>query len=82
MTKVAVDLELGERQIAQARERRIAGAEIVDRNRDAAHPQLVGDLVRQRNVANDLVLGHFENEPGPTRGLRTILADQRRESAA
>ncbi len=43
-----IDLELGKRQIAQAGERRIAGAEIVDGDGDPAHPQLGGDLLGER----------------------------------
>ena len=47
LDEAAIELELDERQLAQARERRIAGAEIVDRDLDAADPQLVGDLARR-----------------------------------
>ena len=74
-----VDLEFRERQIAQAGKRRIAGAEIVDRDRDAAAAQLRGDVLGQRDIARDLVLGDFKDETGPFFGLRPILGDQRRE---
>ena len=41
----AVDLELAERQLPQPRQRRIAGAEIVERERAIQRAQLVGDFV-------------------------------------
>ena len=45
--------------------------------RDAAAAQLPGDLLGQRDVARDLIFGHFKDETGPLLGLRPILGDER-----
>ena len=74
-----VELELAERQLAQPCEGREALAEVVDGERDAVDAQLCGDLVEQRNILYDLALGNLEDQAGPVRALRPVLADQRRE---
>ena len=70
----AIDLELAERQLAQPRQRRISGAEVVDRQAAALTAQLVRDLLRHREIVDDLILGDFEDETGPRIRGRAFLA--------
>ncbi len=68
--EAVVELELGEGQLAQARERGIAGAEIIDRDLDAA---VAASWWRSRcarlEIAHDLVLGHLQDDAGPAIGF-------------
>ena len=61
----AVELELGERQLLEPGERRIAAAEIVDRELDVELRELLGHLVGQRKVGDDLLFGDVDDQPGP-----------------
>lgn len=74
-----VNLQLRERQIAQAGEGRIADSKIVDRDGDAAYAQLRGDLVGQCDVVNELILGYLDDQPRPRRGFRPVLRHQLRD---
>src|SRR5580692_9686206 len=75
----AIDLELAERQLPQPRQRRIAGAEIVERQRAAQAAQLLGDVIGELEVVQNLVLRHFEDEAGPIRRRRPMLAQHLRQ---
>ena len=75
----AVDLELAERQLPQPRQRRIAGAEIVQRQRAAQAAQLLGDVIGKLEVVQNLVLGDFEDEARPIRRRRPMLAQHPRQ---
>ena len=60
----------------------IARAEIVDRDLDPAHPQPARDLLREPEVAHDLVLGDLDDDARPAVGLRPVLARPVPQSAA
>jgi hypothetical protein len=78
LDKPPVDLELRERQVAQAGEGGKAGAEFIDRDQDAGGAELGGHLLRQRRLAHDLVR-HFDDETGPALGFGPILGDESRD---
>jgi hypothetical protein len=59
-----VDLQLAERQLPQPRQRRIAGAKIVERQRAIELTQLVGDVVGDLEIVERFVLGDFGMRPG------------------
>ena len=75
----AVDLEFAERQLLQPGERRIAGAEIVERERAMARLQLPGHLVGELEIVDDLVFGDFEHEARPILCLRPAFAHHGRD---
>ncbi len=58
----AVDLDLGERQLAKLHQRRIAGPEIVDGKADALDPE-AGQRVHQLDQRLGRALGQFEHQP-------------------
>ena len=47
----AIDLQLAERQLPQPRQRRIAGAEIVERQSAIQRAQLIGDVIGDLEIA-------------------------------
>ena len=57
-----VDLQFGHRQSAQVAERRVAGAEVVDRQPDADLVELVDGGSRARRVDEQRRLGDLERE--------------------
>ena len=61
----AVELELGERQFLKPRQRGIAAAEIVDRQMDVEVAQLLRDLGRQRQIGDDLLFRHVDDQARP-----------------
>ncbi len=74
-----VDLELAERQLPQPRQRRVAGAEIVERERTGKRTQLIGDVVGDLEILHRLVLGDFEDETRPGRRAGPLLAQYLRD---
>ena len=58
-----VDLERVDREVLQVRERRVAGAEVVDRDREAFVAQLVQHLADRVEVVQQARLGHLELDP-------------------
>src|SRR2546423_1793539 len=58
----AIDLDLVHRQLAQVRERRVAGAEVVHGEADAGVAQALEDLLRARRVGEHARLGELELE--------------------
>ncbi len=71
----AVDLHLVDRQALEVAERRVAGAEVVDREHDAHLAQAAQDRARAHRVGDDHALGDLELE----RGRRDVV---RRRAAA
>ena len=58
----AVDLDLGERQLAKLHQRRIADPEIVDREADALDPE-AGQRVHQLDQRLGRALGQLQHQP-------------------
>jgi hypothetical protein len=58
--KRAVDLQLVYRQTDQTRQRRVAGAEVVDRDLEAAFPQGADVLENQLSVLDETVFGDLD----------------------
>ena len=61
-TKLRSIFSLSKWKLAQPAERRLAGAEIVERNPDAAAPQVVDDLGRRGGVGHQAGLGDLDLE--------------------
>src|SRR5262249_32303319 len=59
----AIDLDLVERKAAQVAQRRVAGAEVVERNADTERLELVQDRQRVLAILHEDPLGDFELEP-------------------
>ena len=58
-----VDLQRVDREMLQVRQRRVAGAEVVDRDREALVAQLVEHLANRVEVVQQARLGDFELDP-------------------
>ncbi len=56
----AVDLERLQRKLMQVRQRRVARAEIVERDRDAGGAKLLQRALDQRRIVEQHVLGHLD----------------------
>ena len=61
--EAAVDLQLVEHRLVQIADRRIAGAEIVERDADAERAQALQHVERGAVVAEEHAFGDFELEP-------------------
>ena len=69
------ELDLRERNLAKAGEARIPHAEIVDRQRDVVNLQLRADGASRIDIAQGLILGDLQDEPGPAIAFRGELPD-------
>ena len=83
--EVLVDLQLVDGQVLEARERRVAGAEVVDREPDAELAQPREHAHRALRVGHDGVLGDLDAEPvrrdpgvaqQPADGLREVDVEE------
>src|SRR5918993_1037120 len=63
--EAAVDLQLVEDRLVQIADRRIAGAEVVERDADAERAQPLHDVQRRSVVAQEDAFGDFELDPVP-----------------
>ena len=72
----AVELQLGEWQLLQPRERRVAGAEVVDRQCDVVDPELHRRLADGVELLHGFVFGDLENEARPFGVSRVIVPHQ------
>src|ERR1700677_4885958 len=75
--KAAVDLQFGERQRLQPRERGVAVSDVVQRQLDAIDLQLDRDFEGMGQVVDDLILGDLENEILLRAGSRAIFSNDR-----
>src|SRR6185503_5995815 len=72
----AVELDLVDREAAQAGQRRIAGAEIVEDDTEAVAAQLLEGLAAERAMLDEQALGDLELE---LRGLDALFLGDRAE---
>lgn len=78
--EAAVDLDPVERERLKLAQRRIARAEIVERDRDPAVPETLDDRQRLLTVLHERGFGDFDFKPaGRKAGLRQKLDDALRE---
>ena len=83
----AVDLQLVDRQVLEDAERRVAGAEVVDRDADAGRDEPLDDAQRALGVGHQRVLRDLDPQPrgghaaGDERWRRGRCPSPRREAS-
>ena len=70
----AVELHLGERHLLELHQRGIALAEVVDRQPDIVLGELLAQLVGERDLGDDLLLGDVDHQARPVVHLRAVRA--------
>jgi len=73
----AIDLQCGDGQLAQVRQTRVAGAEVVDRDRHAAARQRTQDVDDVIQVGQEDPLGHLDHEARQVAAFGVARAPER-----
>src|SRR3990167_5511863 len=72
VTKLRSSLSSANGNSPGPRQRRVAAAEIVDREPDIVPLQPIGQFAGEREVGDDLLLRHVDDQPGPFFGIRVM----------
>ena len=67
-----VELDSAERRLLEFGQRSMVGATVVDRDTGAKLLELLGDLAHPRQIVDELIFRHIDDETGPFVELRTI----------